>query len=130
MGLLSLGILISTVAKSQMQAMVMSTFIFMPSMLLSGFVFPIAAMPDAFRYLSQVIPMTHFLQVVRGIMLKGIGFADLWWPTLAPVGVYGGPRCHWRYRGFGVPCSKGAVKRATKKRPAVAYFIAGRSSRI
>ncbi|MCI5837504.1 MAG: ABC transporter permease [Veillonellaceae bacterium] len=82
-GLLSLGILISTIAKSQMQAMQMSTFIFMPSMLLSGFVFPIAAMPDAFRYLSQVIPMTHFLQVVRGIMLKGIGFADLWWPTLA-----------------------------------------------
>ena len=66
-----------------MQAMQLSVFVIMPSVLLSGFMFPIAAMPTFFQYVSQVIPMTHYLVIVRGIMLKGIGIVDLWQPTLA-----------------------------------------------
>ena len=80
---LSLGVMISTFAENQMQAMQLSVFVIMPSVLLSGFMFPIAAMPTFFQYVSQVIPMTHYLVIVRGIMLKGIGIVDLWQPTLA-----------------------------------------------
>ncbi|MDU5372046.1 MAG: ABC transporter permease [Negativicoccus succinicivorans] len=80
---LSLGVMISTFAENQMQAMQLSVFVIMLSVLLSGFMFPIAAMPTFFQYVSQVIPMTHYLVIVRGIMLKGIGIVDLWQPTLA-----------------------------------------------
>ncbi len=79
---LGLGIGISTVAKNQMQAMQMSFFVLLPSVLLSGFMFPREAMPSFFYYLSTVIPMTHYLQIIRGIMLKGIGWSYLWQPTL------------------------------------------------
>ncbi len=75
---LSLGILISTVAKNQMQALQLSLFVMLPSILLSGFVFPIEAMPRFFRFLSGVIPMTYYLRIARQIILKGSPFLYVW----------------------------------------------------
>ena len=75
---LTLGILISTVAKTQMQAMMMSLFTFLPSILLSGFIFPIQAMPTLFQYVSAVIPMTYYMDITRGIFLKGNGLSELY----------------------------------------------------
>ncbi|AQS58932.1 ABC transporter permease [Desulforamulus ferrireducens] len=74
---LGLGVLISNIAKNQMQAMQMSFFILLPSILLSGFLFPREAMPDFIMYLSNLIPLTFYLTIIRGIALKGIGFAYL-----------------------------------------------------
>ena len=74
---LSLGFLFSTVARSQMQAMQMTFFIFLPSILLSGFMFPFAGMPAWAQPLGQALPTTHFIHAVRSIMLKGAGFEDV-----------------------------------------------------
>ncbi|MDD2443840.1 MAG: ABC transporter permease [Desulfotomaculaceae bacterium] len=74
---LGLGILISNVAKSQMQAMQMSFFVMLPSILLSGFLFPREAMPLIIQYIGNLIPMTFYLPIIRGIVLKGIGFPYL-----------------------------------------------------
>jgi len=70
---LSLGVLISNLAKTQMQAMQMSFFVFMPSILLSGFMFPREAMPQLFYVMGYLLPLTFYLEIVRGIILKGIG---------------------------------------------------------
>jgi ABC-2 type transport system permease protein len=70
---LALGIFISNQAKTQMQAMQMSFLVFLPSVLLSGFMFPRAAMPRFFELLGNVIPTTFYLEIMRGIILKGIG---------------------------------------------------------
>ncbi len=78
LGSLALGFLISTVARSQLQAMQMSIFYILPSILLSGFMFPFAGMPAWAQALGQVIPVTHFLRVVRGALLKGQAFPDMW----------------------------------------------------
>lgn len=75
---LSWGVLISTIAKNQMQAMTMSIFGLLPSILLSGFMFPREAMPKLFYYISSVLPLTWFLQIIRAIMLKGAGMGFLW----------------------------------------------------
>ena len=75
-GSLSLGFLISTVAKTQLQAMQMSFFYMLPSILLSGFMFPFRGMPDWAQAIGTAIPVTHFLRVVRGSLLKGVGLAD------------------------------------------------------
>ncbi len=75
---LTLGILISTTAKNQMQAMMMSIFIFMPSILLSGFIFPREAMPAIFQAVSVLIPMTHYVDILRGILLKGNDLSALY----------------------------------------------------
>lgn len=83
---LSLGVLISNVAKTQMQAMQMSFFIFLPSLLLSGFMFPREAMPKLFFYLSNIIPLTFYLEILRGIILKGVGLEVLWPQGLALAG--------------------------------------------
>ncbi len=80
---LMLGYLISTVARSQMQAMQMTFFVFLPSMLLSGFMFPFRAMPAWAQGIGEALPITHFLRMVRELMLKGAGAADIWddlWP--------------------------------------------------
>lgn len=82
---LSLGILISTVSQTQMQAMQMSIFVMLPSILLSGFVFPRLAMPKIFYYISSILPMTHYIQIARGIFLKGIGIEHLYKPTLSLI---------------------------------------------
>jgi ABC-2 type transport system permease protein len=77
-GSLALGFLISTVARSQLQAMQMSVFYIMPSILLSGFMFPFRGMPEWAQALGTVIPVTHFLRVVRGALLKGQTLGDMW----------------------------------------------------
>ena len=82
----TLGYTISTVARSQMQAMQMTFFIFLPSILLSGFMFPFRGMPGWAQVIGEIIPLTHFLRVVRAIMLKGASAAEVWpnvWPLAA-----------------------------------------------
>ena len=74
---LAMGITFSTVAKNQLQAMQMSFFFFLPSLLLSGFMFPFRGMPDWAQTLGEVFPLTHFLRIVRGILLKGNGLDDV-----------------------------------------------------
>ncbi|ACI99449.1 ABC transporter permease [Rhodospirillum centenum] len=81
---LSVGFLFSTVAKNQLQAMQMTFFFFLPSILLSGFMFPFRGMPDWAQTVGEVLPLTHFLRIVRGIMLKGNGLAEVW-PSLWPL---------------------------------------------
>jgi ABC-2 type transport system permease protein len=83
---LALGITFSSIARNQLQAMQMTFFFFLPSMLLSGFMFPFRGMPEWAQWIGTVLPLTHFLQLVRGIMLKGNEFAALWphiWPIIA-----------------------------------------------
>ena len=75
---LGLGILISNIAKNQMQAFQMSFFVMLPSILLSGFMFPREAMPKFIWYISNIIPLTYYLDIIRGIVLKGIGFQYLY----------------------------------------------------
>ena len=75
---LSIGFLFSTMARTQMQAMQMTIFIFLPSILLSGFMFPFRGMPLWAQWIGQAIPVTHFLRVVRGALLKGQGVGDMW----------------------------------------------------
>jgi ABC-2 type transport system permease protein len=74
---LGLGILISNIAKTQMQAMQLAFFVLLPSILLSGFMFPRDAMPKFIYYLGYLIPLTYYLDIIRGIVLKGIGFSYL-----------------------------------------------------
>ncbi len=76
---LSFGLLISTVAKSQQVAMMATLVVtILPTVMMSGFIFPIASMPMALQYIAAVIPATHFLEIIRGIMLKGTGLAELY----------------------------------------------------
>jgi ABC-2 type transport system permease protein len=76
-GNLALGLFFSTVAQTQQQAMQMSFFFLLPNILLSGFMFPYAAMPRFAQVLSTALPLTHFLRIIRGVVLKGAGFAEL-----------------------------------------------------
>jgi ABC-2 type transport system permease protein len=82
-GSLALGFFISTLARSQLQAMQMSFFYILPSILLSGFAFPFRGMPAWAQWLGEVIPVTHFLRVVRGSLLKSQGLGDQWRELLA-----------------------------------------------
>ena len=82
---LTLGVLISSVTKTQMQAMQLSFFVFLPSMLLSGFMFPRDAMPEIFYLIGKIIPLTYFLEIARGIILKGNSLSLLWGQILALV---------------------------------------------
>ncbi|MFN3513147.1 MAG: ABC transporter permease [Phenylobacterium sp.] len=77
-GSLALGFLISTAARTQLQAMQMSVFYILPSILLSGFMFPFRGMPAWAQAIGEAIPVTHFLRVVRGALLKGQGIEDMW----------------------------------------------------
>ncbi|WP_374403023.1 ABC transporter permease [Niveibacterium sp.] len=82
---LVVGITISSVARNQMQAMQMTFFFFLPSMLLSGFMFPFRGMPAWAQFIGEALPLTHFLRLARGVMLKGNGFVEVWphlWPLL------------------------------------------------
>jgi ABC-2 type transport system permease protein len=76
-GSLSLGFLVSTVARNQLQAMQMSFFYFLPSILLSGFLFPFRGMPQWAQWLGTILPVTHMLRVIRGAMLKGVGIGEV-----------------------------------------------------
>jgi ABC-2 type transport system permease protein len=82
---LSVGITISTIAKTQLEASQLSMLFFMPSMTLSGFAFPFKGMPNWAQWIGNALPLTHFINIVRGIMLKGIQFSEVWvdlWPIL------------------------------------------------
>ena len=74
---LGLGVLFSTLARNQMQAMQMSFFFFLPSILLSGFMFPFRGMPGWAQGIGELLPLTHILRIVRGVLLKGAGLADV-----------------------------------------------------
>jgi ABC-2 type transport system permease protein len=84
---LAVGFTFSTLARNQMQAMQMTFFFFLPSMLLSGFMFPFRGMPEWAQWLGEVLPLTHFLRVVRGILLKGNGAAEIL-PDLWPIAAF------------------------------------------
>lgn len=75
---LAMGITFSTLATNQLQASQSALFFFLPSILLSGFMFPFRGMPDWAQWIGNLLPLTHFLVIVRGILLKGNGFADVW----------------------------------------------------
>jgi ABC-2 type transport system permease protein len=82
---LAVGLTFSTIARNQLQAMQMTFFFFLPSILLSGFMFPFRGMPAWAQAIGEVLPLTHFLRIVRGILLKGNGAAEIWpevWPLL------------------------------------------------
>jgi len=82
---LAVGYTFSTIAQSQLQAMQMMVFFLLPAILLSGFAFPFRGMPVWAQWIGEVLPVTHFLRVVRGILLKGNGAAEIWpdvWPLL------------------------------------------------
>ena len=83
---LGVGFCFSTLARNQLQALQMTFFFFLPSMLLSGFMFPFRGMPGWAQVIGEVLPLTHFLRIVRGIMLKGNALAQVLpelWPMLA-----------------------------------------------
>ncbi|QNM98188.1 ABC transporter permease [Chitinimonas koreensis] len=87
---LTVGITISSIARNQTQAMQMTFFFFLPSMLLSGFMFPFRGMPAWAQVIGEALPLTHFLRLIRGVMLKGSGPAELWpnvWPLLLFIAV-------------------------------------------
>jgi ABC-2 type transport system permease protein len=86
-GSLALGFLVSTVARNQLQAMQMSFFYFLPSILLSGFLFPFRGMPEWAQWLGSILPVTHMLRVVRGAMLKGVGIAEAL-PSLGALALF------------------------------------------
>jgi ABC-2 type transport system permease protein len=87
---LGLGLFVSTISKTQQQAMMLAIFVIMlPMVYLSGFAFPIENMPQAIQYITYLIPLRYFMTIIRGVILKGIGFADLWQElfVLAFIGV-------------------------------------------
>jgi len=84
---LSMGITFSTIAQNQRQAMQMGMFFFLPSILLSGFMFPFRGMPHWAQAVGEILPLTHFLRVVRGILLKGNGLAEIA-PQLWPIALF------------------------------------------
>jgi len=84
---LAVGFTFSTMAKSQMQAMQLSFFYFLPSLLLSGFMFPFRGMPVWAQWIGEVLPLTHFLRIIRGVMLKGNVPYEVW-PNLWPIAAF------------------------------------------
>jgi ABC-2 type transport system permease protein len=84
---LAVGFTFSTIARNQLQAMQMAFFFFLPSLLLSGFMFPFRGMPTWAQWLGEIFPLTHFLRIVRGIMLKGNSAADIL-PQVWPIGLF------------------------------------------
>ena len=74
---LALGVFISTLAKTQFQAMQVAFFTFLPQILLSGFMFPYAGMPKAAQYFAEILPLTHFIRLIRGIVLRGASLPEL-----------------------------------------------------
>ncbi len=88
---LTVGITVSSLAQNQLQAMQLTFFYFMPSILLSGFMFPFRGMPEWAQVVGSLIPATYFMRLVRGILLKGNGWVDLWpdiWPMIVITVVF------------------------------------------
>ena len=84
---LSLGILVATLVRTQQQAALSAQFALVPNILLSGFMFPIESMPATMQWFTALLPMRYFLVIVRGIMMKGLGFFDLWHQLLPLAGL-------------------------------------------
>ena len=84
---LTVGITLSSLAQNQLQAMQLTFFYFLPTILLSGFMFPFRGMPHWAQMIGQLVPATYFMRLVRGILLKGNGWADLW-PDIWPMMVF------------------------------------------
>jgi ABC-2 type transport system permease protein len=102
-GTLGLGLFVSTISQTQQQAMMTAVFFFiMPMIFLSGFVFPIENMPAAIQPVTYLIPLRYYLEIVRGIFLKGIGLETLWPQALSLL-------------GWGVAILALAVARSTKR---------------
>jgi ABC-2 type transport system permease protein len=87
LALLSFGLLISSRASSQMEAIQMAMGIMLPSVLLSGYVFPLASLPVPLRVVSYLLPATHFIRIARGIVIRGATFADLWQSVFALLAI-------------------------------------------
>jgi ABC-2 type transport system permease protein len=84
---LSLGVFISTLAQTQFQSMQLAFFTFLPQILLSGFMFPYAGMPWPAQWIAEIFPMTHFVRLIRGIMLRAATLGDLW-RELVALGIF------------------------------------------
>jgi ABC-2 type transport system permease protein len=85
---LSLGLLVSTLSRTQQQAMMITAFVFMmPQILLSGFIFPIQNMPLGFQWFTYAVPLRYYVTVLRGVFLKGVGLEVLWPQGLAMLGL-------------------------------------------
>ena len=85
---LGLGLFISTIATTQIQAMMLSFLTILPSVLLSGFMFPRSSMPPLMQWISQLIPVTYFIEILRGIIIRGAGFYDLL-PNILALAIFG-----------------------------------------
>jgi ABC-2 type transport system permease protein len=83
LALLSFGLLISSRASSQMEAMQMAMGIMLPSVLLSGYILPLSSLPAPLRVISSILPATHFIKIARGIVIRGASFGDLWQPVIS-----------------------------------------------
>jgi ABC-2 type transport system permease protein len=81
LALVLLGYFISTVARTQMQALQLTFFFFLPSIMLSGFMFPFRGMPVWAQWIGEIFPITHFLRIVRALMLKGAELPEIAWET-------------------------------------------------
>ena len=88
MSSLGAGLFLSTISRTQQQAMMANFFFSTPAFMLSGFAFPIRNMPVAVQWLTYLNPMRYFIEIVRGIFLKGVGVSVLW-PQMAALAVYG-----------------------------------------
>jgi len=88
LGTLGVGILVSAASRTVPQAMQLAFLTFLPSIYLSGLLFPIEGMPTGAQYMAAIIPLTYFLRIVRGIVLKGVGFESLW-PSFLPLVAFG-----------------------------------------
>jgi len=82
--LLSMGLLVSSLARTQMEAIQISQMFLLPSIMLSGYIFPLFSLPSALRWLAQILPATHFIAIARGIIIRGANFQDLW-PDVAAL---------------------------------------------
>jgi ABC-2 type transport system permease protein len=80
---LGIGLLISTISRTQQEAFMGSFLVFMPAILLSGFMFPVSSMPKVFQWLTVLNPVRHYIEIVRDIFLKGTGVPSLWPQYLA-----------------------------------------------
>ena len=85
---LGIGLLISTIARTQQEAMMTAIFFLLPNIFLSGFFFPIAAMPVVLQWVTYIVPLRYFLEIVRGIVLKGVGIEALW-PNVIALAIFG-----------------------------------------
>lgn len=74
---LTLGLVISTIAKNQLQSMQMTIFVLLPSILLSGFMFPYEGMPEVAQYIAEALPATHFMRLIRGVVLRDVEIIDM-----------------------------------------------------